>query len=224
MTMWHKILVARHGQSTWNKLNKFTGWYDSKLTSYGVSQSIILSKKLKDIKFKPDIIYCSKQIRAIDTSKVIIDNLDLKNCNLIKSNYLNERHYGNLTGYDKKKTNELFGELSHKWGKDYYIKPPLFLKPLDIKISNYDYPNYDEVKYGESLEMTYNRAKNIWNIILNEGKKNNILVVSHSNTIKSIIKNIKDIDTYNYYIDNSQIFAIFYKYEKCHISYKIEIL
>ena len=224
MTTWHKILVARHGQSTWNKLNKFTGWYDSKLTSYGVSQSIILSKKLKDIKFKPDIIYCSKQIRAIDTSKVIIDNLDLKNCNLIKSNYLNERHYGNLTGYDKKKTNELFGELSHKWGKDYYIKPPLFLKPLDIKISNYDYPNYDEVKYGESLEMTYNRAKNIWNIILNEGKKNNILVVSHSNTIKSIIKNIKDIDTYNYYIDNSQIFAIFYKYEKCHISYKIEIL
>ena len=224
MTTWHKILVARHGQSTWNKLNKFTGWYDSKLTSYGVSQSIILSKKLKDIKFKPDIIYCSKQIRAIDTSKVIIDNLDLKNCNWIKSNYLNERHYGNLTGYDKKKTNELFGELSHKWGKDYYIKPPLFLKPLDIKISNYDYPNYDEVKYGESLEMTYNRAKNIWNIILNEGKKNNILVVSHSNTIKSIIKNIKDIDTYNYYIDNSQIFAIFYKYEKCHISYKIEIL
>ena len=224
MTTWHKILVARHGQSTWNKLNKFTGWYDSKLTSYGVSQSINLSKKLKDIKFKPDIIYRSKQIRAIDTSKVIIDNLDLKNCNLIKSNYLNERHYGNLTGYDKKKTNKLFGELSHKWGKDYYIKPPLFLKPLDIKISNYDYPNYDEVKYGESLEMTYNRAKNIWNVILNEGKKNNILVVSHSNTIKSIIKNIKDIDTYNYYIDNSQIFAIFYKYEKCNISYKIEIL
>ena len=224
MTTWHKILVARHGQSTWNKLNKFTGWYDSRLTSYGVSQSITLSKKLKNINFKPDIIYCSKQIRAIDTSKVIIDNLDLKNCNLIKSNYLNERHYGNLTGYDKEKTNKLFGELSHKWGKDYYIKPPLFLKPLDIKISNYDYPNYDEVKYGESLEMTYNRAKNIWNVILNEGTKNRILVVSHSNTIKSIIKNIKDIDTYNYYIDNSQIFAIFYKYEKCHISYKIEII
>ena len=224
MTTWHKILVARHGQSTWNKLNKFTGWYDSKLTSYGVSQSINLSKKLKDINFKPNIIYCSKQIRAIDTSQIIIDNLDLTNCNLIKSNYLNERHYGNLTGYDKKKTNKLFGELSHKWGKDYYIKPPLFLKPLNIKISNYDYPNYDEVKYGESLEMTYNRAKNIWNIILNEGTKNDILVVSHSNTIKSIIKNIKDIDTYNYYIDNSQIFAIFYKYEGSHISYKIEIL
>lgn len=224
MVKWHKILLTRHGESIWNKLNKFTGWYDSKLTSNGIKQSIKLSEKLRNMNYIPNIIYCSKQTRAIDTSKLIISNLNLNNCNLIKTNYLNERHYGNLTGYNKAEINKVYGDLSLKWRKEYNLIPPINLKPLNVNISDYGYIHYDLVKNGESLEMTYYRSKNIWEKILRHGMNNNILVVFHSNTIKSILKNIKDIDIYNFHIDNSQLIAVYYSYQNHSVSYKIEII
>ena len=221
MLRWFKVVIIRHSESEWNKLNKFTGWYNAPLTPKGIIDTYLLSKKLKLNKIYPDIIFTSKQVRALETTRIIRNELDLNDCEIIKTCYLNERHYGNLTGYKKEYILKKYGQQAIDWRTSYTIKPPIIPK-LDISIANYNYPFYEIINDGESIEMTYNRSKRTWDYIFELGKEKKVLVVSHSNTIKSLLKNTIDIDLKTFKLENSQV--IKFNYTNCLKRYKIEII
>ena len=220
MAKWYKILIARHGQSEWNKLNKFTGWYDSVLTNHGKYQASQISKKIRYLDFKPNLIFTSMQSRAINTSNIIINDLKLDDYKLIETYNLNERHYGALTGYNKNDITNIYGKQSIEWRKNYFMKPPI-IDSLNINISTYNYPNYELIKNGESIDMTFYRSAATWNEIINMSKLNNVLVISHSNTIKSLLKNIFDINLYEFDISNDKLIIL--KFND-NLIYKIEII
>ena len=220
MTKWYKILIARHGQSEWNKLNKFTGWYDSVLTNYGKYQASQISYKIRYIDFKPNLIFTSMQSRAINTANIIINDLNLADYKLINTYNLNERHYGALTGYNKNDIANIYGQQSIEWRKNYFTRPPIIDK-LNINISTYNYPKYEIIKNGESMDMTFNRSAVSWNEIINMSTSNNILVISHSNTIKSLLKNILDINLYDFNLPNDKLIVLKFNDK---FKYKIEII
>jgi len=195
----HLILV-RHGQSKWNLKNRFTGWVDIDLTGKGKLEACKSGELIKKQAIKIDYFFSSYQKRAINTLKLILNTMRIKDKNIIKAWQLNERHYGALTGLNKNEMKKNFGkkkiyELRRSWN----IAPrPLDRKnpyhPLNISI----YRNVPK-KYipdTESLKDTYDRVvpyflKNI----LNKLKKNkNIIIVAHGNSIRAVCKFLFKLD------------------------------
>ena len=137
------ILLIRHGQSEWNKLNLFTGFKNVELSEQGIEEANKAGQNFKKLNLKFDLVFTSELKRAQDTAKIILENLEqLDDLNskskIIESFNLNERDYGDLTGLDKKETAEKFGdEQVHKWRRGYSDQPP----------------------NGESLEDVVNRVK-----------------------------------------------------------------
>ena len=124
------ILLIRHGQSEWNKLNLFTGFKNVELSEQGIEEANKAGQNFKKLNLKFDLVFTSELKRAQDTAKIILENLDqLDDLNskskIIESFNLNERDYGDLTGLDKKETAEKFGdEQVHKWRRGYSDQPP----------------------------------------------------------------------------------------------------
>jgi 2,3-bisphosphoglycerate-dependent phosphoglycerate mutase len=197
-----KIILVRHGISKWNYKNLYTGWYDSDLMNEGLKNSFKVGELLNEYKVSPNIIFTSQQRRAIDTSLAIKSKLKKKNIKVVKNWKLNERHYGNLTGLNKLDPN-------YRVKLKYFEKPPLIYRSKDDiilnSIPNYgsgDYANY--VKEGESLEMVSNRLiPYFYDVIIKSNT--NLLIVSHKNALKTLIrnlegipyKNINDIEVHN---------------------------
>jgi 2,3-bisphosphoglycerate-dependent phosphoglycerate mutase len=124
----HKLVLIRHGQSVWNKANRFTGWTDVDLTEEGRDEARIAGKTLKDEGFEFDIAYTSVLKRAVRSLWIILDEMDLMWLPVRKSWRLNERHYGDLQGLNKKEMAQKVGEEQvHIWRRSYDIPPP----PLD---------------------------------------------------------------------------------------------
>tara|TARA_B100000965_G_scaffold405942_1_gene442053 strand:+ start:1258 stop:1878 length:621 start_codon:yes stop_codon:yes gene_type:complete len=169
------ILLIRHGQSEWNKLNLFTGFKNVDLSELGVEEANKAGQNFKDIGLRFDIVYTSELKRAQDTAKIILQNLDQweqlnSNNKIIYNINLNERDYGDLTGLNKKETAEKFGdEQVHKWRRGYSDQPP----------------------NGESLEDVVNRVKNYFDkeIInsINSDYNNNILIAAHGNSLRALL-------------------------------------
>jgi len=235
-----KLILTRHGQSTWNAENRFTGWVDVDLSKKGIEEAEKSGQKIKDLNIKIDISYTSYLKRAIKTLTSILkeNNLDLK---FNTAWQLNERHYGSLTGLNKEETKLKIGEDQFKkYRRSWDIAPP----PMEEKseYQNSFSPLNASIPVGmtpftESLKDTYDRVIPFYE---NEIKKNllnnkNILISAHGNSLRALCKylfNISDtkinqleiptgnplvIEFYNnlkinkyYYVDETRAKTIFF--------------
>ena len=181
------ILLIRHGQSEWNKLNLFTGFKNIELSEQGIDEANKAGQNFKNLNIKFDIVFTSKLKRAQETAKIILKNLNqwdhLYEKGKIKTDInLNERDYGDLTGLNKKETADKFGEEQvHKWRRGYSDQPP----------------------NGESLEDVVRRVKIYFeesiNPAIQSADNNNILIAAHGNSLRAllIVMNIYDSSNIN---------------------------
>lgn len=194
-----KLVLIRHGQSQWNKLNLFTGWRDVDLSEQGVKEAVNAGKTLKEKGITFDIAFTSLLTRAIKTCNYVLEYSDQIYVPVEKSWRLNERHYGGLQGLNKKETAEKYGdEQVHIWRRSYDIAPPA-LDPEDPHSAHKD-PRYKNLPQEmipdfESLKITLDRTIPFWTDkiapALLEGK--NVLVAAHGNSLRAITKHIENI-------------------------------
>ena len=181
------ILLIRHGQSEWNKLNLFTGFKNIELSEQGIDEANKAGQNFKNLNIKFDIVFTSELKRAQETAKIILKNLDqwdhlYEEEKIITDIKLNERDYGDLTGLNKKETADKFGEEQvHKWRRGYSDQPP----------------------NGESLEDVVRRVKIYFKESINpailSADNNNILIAAHGNSLRAllIVMNIYDSSNIN---------------------------
>ena len=191
-----KLVLLRHGESVWNKENRFTGWTDVDLSAKGMAEAKESGIVLKKEGFTFDVAYTSVLKRAIRTLWIALDEMDLLWVPVIKSYRLNERHYGALQGLNKSETAQKFGEEQVKiWRRSYDICPPPLTKD-DERFSGHD-PRYksltpQELPLTESLESTVNRFLPYWNEVIvpeiKTGKK--ILIAAHGNSLRALVKHL----------------------------------
>jgi len=195
----HKLVLIRHGQSVWNKTNRFTGWNDVDLTEEGRDEARIAGKTLKDEGFEFDIAYTSVLKRAIRSLWIILDEMDLMWLPVRKSWRLNERHYGDLQGLNKKEMAQKVGEEQvHIWRRSYDIPPPP-LDPNEERNMQND-PRFkdcdgEEFPLNESLKDTVKRFTPYWkNEIapqIKDGKK--IIIAANGNSLRALVKYLDKI-------------------------------
>ena len=185
--------MVRHGQSTANALNHYTGWSDVDLTQEGIAQAHQAAEQLQGLDI--ECVHTSVLKRAIMTAYIIQDDLDINYVPIIKSWRLNERHYGALRGQNKEMTREKYGvEQVRLWRRSYYTMPPKLDKP-DPSVGPYKYLDPRVMPLSESLFQAYNRIVPYYIDTvapqLLDGK--NQLIVAHGSTIRALIKYLEDI-------------------------------
>ena len=194
-----ELVFIRHGFSEWNAKNLFTGWRDVNLTERGVEEAKAAGKKLLDANFEFDIAFTSVLTRAIKTCNIVLEESHQLWIPQVKNWRLNERHYGELQGLDKKATAEKYGdEQVHIWRRSYDTLPPL-LDPKDPNSAHNDrrYANLpaDVIPNGENLKVTLERVLPFWEDhiapALLSGKR--VLVVAHGNSLRALAKHIEGI-------------------------------
>ncbi len=195
----YKLVLIRHGESLWNKENRFTGWTDVDLSEKGIIEANEAGKVLKSEGFGFDIAYTSVLKRAIRTLWIVLDNLDELWIPVIKSWRLNERHYGALQGLNKAETANKFGEEQVKiWRRSYDIRPP----ELDInderfpgKDPKYKSLSQNQLPLSECLKDTVERFLPYWNETIapsiREGKR--VVIAAHGNSLRALVKYLDDI-------------------------------
>ena len=199
--MSHLILV-RHGQSEWNLENKFTGWVDVDLSAKGKLEACKAGELIKELNIDINFFYTSYQKRAVETLKLILNTLRIKNDKVIKAWELNERHYGALTGFNKDEMKKIYGEKKiHEFRRSWDNTPEPLNKnnpyhPLNILIYN-DIPR-DKIPDTESLKDTYNRVVQYFKKNISKKLDKNILISAHGNSIRALCK-------YLFKINNNEI-------------------
>jgi len=207
----YKLVLIRHGESTWNLENRFTGWTDVDLTPTGVSQASAAGKLLKAEGWDFDLCYTSVLKRAIRTLWLALDEMDRTWLPVVKDMRLNERHYGALQGLNKADMAKQYGdELVLIWRRSYDTPPPA-LEATDPRSERSD-RRYAEVKpdavpLTECLKDTVARVLPAWNDSIapsiKSGKR--VLIAAHGNSIRALIKyldGISDSDIVNLNIPN----------------------
>jgi 2,3-bisphosphoglycerate-dependent phosphoglycerate mutase len=195
----YKIVFMRHGESTWNLENRFTGWTDVDLTEKGVNEAKSAGKILKDAGFSFDLCYTSVLKRAIRTLWLTLDEMDEMYVPIKHDWRLNERHYGALQGLDKGETAAKFGDAQVLvWRRSYDIPPPA-LDANDSRTSFHD-PRYaglpkDAIPLTECLKDTVARVMPAWEQeiapAIKAGKQ--ILISAHGNSLRALIKMLDGI-------------------------------
>ena len=194
-----KLILLRHGQSQWNLENRFTGWVDVDLTKKGQIEAREAGLLLKESQFKFDLVLTSYLRRSINTCKICLK--ELKNDDVIVNSSwrLNERHYGNLQGLNKAETAEKYGdEQVQVWRRSYNTPPPPMNKNDDRHPSKdllYSKVNKELLPSSESLKDTVKRVMPVINDVLIPEIKNNkkIMIVAHGNSLRAIVKVLKEI-------------------------------
>lgn len=194
-----KLILIRHGESTWNLENRFTGWIDVDLTSLGVQQAMTAGKLLKEANLHFAVAYTSVLKRAIRTLWHIQDAMDLMWVPTIHSWRINERHYGALSGLNKTETAAKYGdEQVLMWRRAYDVCPPA-LDAHDPRVAYTD-PRYAtlaraEIPLTESLKDTVARVLPLWHTSIAPALRagRNAIVVAHGNSIRALIKYLEDI-------------------------------
>ena len=197
--MSHLILI-RHGQSEWNFQKRFTGWVDIDLTAQGKLEAVKAGELIKEKKVKIDFFYSSLQKRAVNTLKLILNTLRIKDEKIIKAWELNERHYGALTGLNKDEMKKIYGDKKIlEFRRSWNISPePLSRNnpyhPINIEVYN-NIPR-DKIPDTESLKNTYDRVVKYFesNILPILKKKKNILISAHGNSLRGLCKFLFEID------------------------------
>ncbi len=195
-----KVVFVRHGESEWNKENRFTGWTDVGLSEKGVMEATEAAASLIKDRYSFDVAYTSLLKRAIKTLDIVLEKMDLMWIPVFKSYRLNERHYGALQGLDKAETAAKFGEDQVKvWRRSYDIKPPS-LDPADPRNPSFD-PRYkrlaqSELPLTESLKETYERAVPYWESDIWPAVKSGlrVLIAAHGNSIRALVKYLESMD------------------------------
>ncbi len=195
----YKIVFLRHGESVWNKENRFTGWTDVELSERGIEESHKSGKILKDLGYKFDIAYTSLLKRAIRTLWIVLEEMDLMWIPVVKSWKLNERHYGALQGLNKPETAQKYGEDQVFIWRRSFDTPPPSLEKSDERYPGID-PKYiglkpEDIPVTECLKDTIIRVMPYWNSeivpALKAGKK--ILVAAHGNSLRALVKHLDNI-------------------------------
>ncbi len=195
-----KILVLlRHGESIWNKENRFTGWTDVDLSPKGINEARAAGSQMLRDGYVFDVAYTSVLKRAIRTLWLALDEMDLMWIPVFKSWRLNERHYGALQGLNKRETVERHGEEQVKlWRRSYDIQPPA-LAPDDPRAPYHD-PRYrelspNEIPLTECLKNTVDRVLPYWNQTIapaiRTGRR--VLIASHGNSLRALVKHLDKI-------------------------------
>jgi 2,3-bisphosphoglycerate-dependent phosphoglycerate mutase len=194
----YKVVLIRHGESIWNKENRFTGWVDVDLSEKGILEAHRAGKALKEAGFNFDIAFTSLLKRANRTLDIIMDEMSLS-IPTKKTWRLNERHYGALQGLNKKDTLDKYGEEQFMlWRRSFDVPPPP-IDPNDKYAQNKD-PKYSdmnpsEIPLTECLKDVVVRVIPYWkeSIIpeLEDGKT--VLVVAHGNSLRALIKHLENI-------------------------------
>ena len=189
-----KLVLIRHGESEWNKLNLFTGWTDVELSEKGVEEAKEGGKALAAAGFDFDICYTSYLKRAIHTLQFVLDELDRNWLPVVKTWKLNERHYGDLQGLNKAETAEKYGEEQVKiWRRSFDIAPPV-LAENDTRCpylqTAYRGVDKAELPRTESLKDTIARAVPYFESVIKKdmlaGKR--VLIAAHGNSLRALIK------------------------------------
>ena len=194
-----KLTLVRHGESIWNKENRFTGWTDVDLSQQGINEAINAGKVLKENNFTFDIAYTSLLIRAQNTLKYILRELNEENIPIYKTYKLNERHYGALQGFNKDETRKKYGEEQVRlWRRSVDALPPA------LTIDDPRYPGND-AKYKniklkclpltENLNDTIKRTVEYYNEEIKnkllENKK--VIIVAHGNSLRALVKYLDNV-------------------------------
>lgn len=194
-----KLVIIRHGESEWNKLNLFTGWSDVNLSDKGVEEAKSAGRALKDSNFDFDICYTSYLKRAINTLNLVLKEMDREWLPVIKSYKLNERHYGSLQGLNKSETAKVYGEEQVKiWRRSYAVKPPMLDEESSQnprKQEQYRGIDKSELPLCESLEDTIRRVVPYFNETIKKDMLNGkrVLIVAHGNSIRSLVKYFENL-------------------------------
>ena len=189
------LVLVRHGQSEWNAKNLFTGWKDPDLTDKGIEEAVNAGKKINEYGLSFSCMFTSALVRAQNTAKIILKEIEQEDIPTYQDKNLNERAYGSLTGMDKDEARQKFGsEQVQIWRRSFNTSPP----------------------DGESLKDTYNRVVPYFqkNILPHLADGKNILVSAHGNSLRALVKlieNISENDIVKLEIATGQ--PIIYKYQ-----------
>jgi len=199
----YKIVLLRHGESTWNQENRFTGWTDVGLTEKGQAEALAAGQLLKREGYAFDIAYTSVLRRAIKTLWTVLEEMDRMWIPIQHSWRLNERHYGALQGLNKAETAAKFGEQQVLLWRRAYDTPPPALEPADPRMESGN-PRYADLAPGEfprteCLKDTVARFLPYWHEtiapVVKSGKK--VIIAAHGNSLRALIKyldNVSDAD------------------------------
>ena len=193
------LVLIRHGESLWNRENRFTGWRDIDLSPQGIEEAKAAGKALREQGFEFDLAYTSVLKRAIRTLWLIQEETDLMWIPVIRTWRLNERHYGALTGLNKIETVEKYGEQQvHIWRRSYDIPPPAYTP------DNQDNPSYhrryqeiakSDLPMTECLKDTVARFIPYWKDeiapVIRSGKR--VMITAHGNSLRALVKHLDNI-------------------------------
>lgn len=194
-----KLVLIRHGESGWNKENRFTGWYDVDLSEKGLTEAHKAGQVLKKESYTFDIAFTSVLKRAIRTLWITLEEMDLMWIPVRNSWRLNERHYGSLQGLNKSETAAKYGEDQVKiWRRSYDIPPPA-LEKNDVRYPGND-PRYAEldkkdIPLTECLKDTVARFLPYWHSeiapMVKAGKK--VIIAAHGNSLRALVKYLDNV-------------------------------
>jgi 2,3-bisphosphoglycerate-dependent phosphoglycerate mutase len=195
----YKLVLVRHGQSTWNLENRFTGWTDVGLTEQGIAEAHEAGRLLREGGYAFDVAYTSVLQRAIRTLWIVLEEMKLEWIPEHKAWQLNERHYGALQGLNKAEIAQQYGEAQVKiWRRSYDVPPPA-LEESDERHPRLD-PRYaglsaQQLPATESLKITLERVLPFWHATLAPEVKagRRVLVAAHGNSIRALVKYLDGI-------------------------------
>ena len=191
----YNLILVRHGQSQWNRENRFTGWTDIDLSEQGRAEAKKAGEVLRKIPFQCDLACSSILKRAVRTLWMILDEMDQMWVPVVKSWRLNERHYGSLTGLDKQETIKKYGEKQVQlWRRDYETSPPLLSSAGQGKDRRYQ--NIAPIPLGESLKQTQQRVLPFWEQTVTPALRGgkSVLITAHGNSLRALIKHIENLN------------------------------
>ncbi|MFE5311213.1 phosphoglyceromutase [Isoptericola sp. NPDC056573] len=195
--MTYTLVLLRHGESEWNAKNLFTGWVDVPLSEKGTAEATRGGELLKESGVTPDVVHTSLLRRAINTANLALDAAD-RHWIPVKRNWrLNERHYGDLQGKDKKQVRDQYGEEQFMlWRRSYDVPPP------EIELGS-EFSQDSDVRYAgepipraEALKQVLDRALPYWDgeIVPDLKAGKTVLVAAHGNSLRAIVKHLDGVD------------------------------
>ncbi|MEN8238087.1 MAG: phosphoglyceromutase [Actinomycetota bacterium] len=197
--MTYTLILLRHGESTWNLENVFTGWTDVGLSDRGLSEAVAAGAMMNDAGIEVDVVHTSLLTRAIMTADLALDAMDAAWIPVRRHWRLNERHYGALQGLNKKETSDRYGkDQVHQWRRSYAVRPP------ELEVTDDRHPSHDrryadlapeQLPASECLSDVVERMLPYWYdaIVpdLRDGKS--VLVAAHGNSLRALVKHLDGI-------------------------------
>jgi len=195
----HKLVLLRHGESQWNKENRFTGWTDVELTDHGREQARQAGQLLEEAGFEFDLAFTSLLKRAIHTLWLALDELDQSWIPVVRNWRLNERHYGALQGLNKAETAEKYGdEQVHIWRRSYSTPPPPLSSDDERFAGNdrrYGHLSDNELPLSECLADTVERFLPFWQETITPNLKSGkqLIIAAHGNSLRALVKHLDGV-------------------------------